>query len=70
MRLKISEAKGQTVDVHLTEISDWTVLQRSFVPETNAHLEEFSVSELSNGMYLLRVVTPDKQTALKIVKVN
>jgi hypothetical protein len=43
MRLKISEAKGQNVSVSLMDASGRMMLQRSFVPETNQHQEEFDV---------------------------
>jgi hypothetical protein len=43
MRLKISEAKGQNVSVSLVDASGRMMLQRSFVPETNTHQEEFQI---------------------------
>ena len=66
--LKIVEAKGQSVKVSLLDASGRTLLQRSFVPETNQHREEFNVRELANGMYFLRVHTADKQETLKVIK--
>ncbi|MFN8344062.1 MAG: T9SS type A sorting domain-containing protein [Spirosomataceae bacterium] len=68
LRLQVMEAKGQTVNVHLTEVSGRTVLQRAFVSEAHAHLEEFDVSHLSGGMYLLRVTAGDKQNVVKVIK--
>ena len=70
MRLKISEAKGQSVNVSLMDASGRMMLQRSFVPETNQHQEEFEVSQLANGMYFLRVNTENKNATLKVVKVD
>jgi sugar lactone lactonase YvrE len=70
MRLKVAEAKGQSVKVSLMDAVGRTMLQRSFVPETNQHQEEFEVSHLTHGMYFLRVNAGDKQTTLKVVKVE
>jgi hypothetical protein len=70
MRLKISEAKGQNVSVSLIDASGRTMLQRSFVPETNQHQEEFNVSDITSGMYFLRVNTESKNATLKVVKVQ
>ncbi len=70
LHLKISEAKGQQVNVSLLDAAGRLMLQRAFVPESNQHQEEFEVSNLSNGMYFLRVITADKQTTLKVVKVE
>ena len=67
MRLKVSEAKGQNVGVSLMDASGRMMLQRSFVPETNQHQEEFEVSEIANGMYFLRVNTENKNATLKVV---
>ena len=67
---KISEAKGQKVNVNLMDASGRQLLQRAFVPETHQHQEEFEVSQLSNGMYFLKVNTADKQTTLKVIKVE
>jgi hypothetical protein len=68
LQLKVNEAKGQTVQVRLTDVSGRTLLQRGFVPETDAHSEEFNVSELSDGMYFLKVNAGQKQTTLKVIK--
>jgi hypothetical protein len=70
MRLKISEAKGQNVSVSLIDASGRTMLQRTFVPETNQHQEEFEVSNLNSGMYFMKVNADDKQATLKVVKVE
>jgi hypothetical protein len=70
MRLKISEAKGQNVGVSLMDASGRAMLQRSFVPETNQHQEEFDVSNLSNGIYFLHLNTEHKNTTLKVIKVE
>lgn len=70
LRLKVSEAKGQNVNVSLMDASGRRVLQRAFVPESNQHQEEFEVSPLSNGMYFLKVNTADKQATLKVIKVQ
>jgi hypothetical protein len=70
MRLKVSEAKGQNVSVSLVDASGRTMLQRSFVPETNAHQEEFNVGDIANGMYFLRVNTENKNATLKVIKVE
>jgi len=45
-------------------------LRRQFVAETNTHEEEFGVSELPTGVYFLKVLTSEKQTTLKVVKVQ
>jgi signal recognition particle GTPase len=70
MHLNVNEAKGEKVNVSLVDASGRTLLQRAFVPETNQHQEEFEVSQLANGMYFLRVNTKEKQTTLKVIKVN
>ena len=70
LHLKVSEAKGQKVNVSLLDASGRALLQRAFVPETHQHQEEFEVSQLANGMYFLKVNTADKQTTLKVIKVE
>ncbi len=70
LHLNVSDAKGQKVNANLLDASGRTLLQRAFVPETNAHQEEFEVSHLANGMYFLKVTADDKQTTLKVVKVQ
>ena len=70
MRLKISEAKGQSVNVSLLDASGRTMLQRNFVPDTNQHQEEFEVSQLTNGMYFLQVTTAEQHTTLKLIKID
>ena len=70
MRLKINESKGQNVSVSLIDASGRMMLQRSFVPDTNQHQEEFEVSQLTSGMYFLRVNTENKNATLKVVKVE
>jgi hypothetical protein len=70
MRLKVSDAKGQNVNVNLIDASGRTMLQRTFVPDTNQHQEEFNVGDITNGMYFLRVNTENKNTTLKVVKVE
>ena len=70
MHLKVTEAKGQKVNVNLVDASGRTLLQRAFVPQTNQHQEEFEVSKLANGMYFLKVNTAEKQATLKIIKVE
>lgn len=70
MRLLVNEAKGQNVNVSLVDVSGRTLLQRVFVPEAHAHLEEFDVRQLTNGMYFLQINGGDKQATLKVVKVD
>ena len=71
MRLKISEAKGQPVRVNLTDASGRLMLQRSFVPETNQHQEEFEVGDLASGMYFVKInISDNKQVTLKMLKIN
>ena len=70
LHLKVSEAQGRNVDVSLTDASGQRLLQRAFIPQTQQHQKEFDVSNLANDMYFLRVNTTDKQTTLKIVKVQ
>jgi hypothetical protein len=70
MRLKVSEAKGQNVSVSLVDASGRTMQQRSFVPDTNQHQEEFNVGDITNGMYFLRVNAENKNATLKVVKVE
>ncbi|AYQ30944.1 T9SS type A sorting domain-containing protein [Runella sp. SP2] len=70
LRLKVQESKGQVVQAALTDASGREVLRRQFVPETNTHQEEFGVNELADGLYFLRVSTPDKSTHLKVIKVH
>jgi hypothetical protein len=52
------------------DVSGRALLQRSFVPETNTHQEEFEVGDMAGGMYFLRVYTENKNTTLKVVKVE
>jgi len=70
LRLQVSDSKGQKVNATLLDASGRSVLRRQFVPETNRHQEEFGVGELPTGMYFLQVVTAEKQTVLKVVKVE
>ncbi len=70
MRLKVTDAKGQKVNVSLLDASGRTMLKRDFVPETHQHQEEFNVGDITNGMYFLRVNTADKNATLKVVKVE
>jgi len=70
LRLKVADAKDQKVQVSLLDVSGRAILQRNFVPETNAHHEEFNVNEMANGMYFLKVNAGDKQATLKVVKVQ
>jgi hypothetical protein len=70
MQLLINEAKGQSLNVSLVDMSGRALLQRVFVPETNAHQEAIEVSHLTNGMYFLQITGGDKQTTLKVIKVN
>ena len=70
LRLKVQDSKGQAVQTVLTDASGRAMLQRSFIPETNTHQEEFNVSELTNGIYFLKVNAGEKQATLKVVKVQ
>lgn len=70
LHLKVNEANGQKVNVNLLDASGGTLLQRNFIPQTNQHQEEFNVSELTNGIYFLKVNTNQKQTTLKIIKLQ
>ncbi|HAO50463.1 MAG TPA: hypothetical protein DCR35_14855 [Runella sp.] len=70
LRLKVQESKGQDVQTILLDASGRQVFKRVFVPETSIHHEEFNVSQLSNGVYFLRVHLRDKQTILKVIKVQ
>jgi hypothetical protein len=70
MQLHVSEARGESVNIDLLDAWGRSLLQRSFVPPTNHHQEEFDLSHLANGMYFLRVKAHDQQTTLKIVKVQ
>jgi hypothetical protein len=70
LHLKVTDTKGQKVNVSLLDASGRMLLRRAFVPETNAHQEELNVSEITNGMYFLRVHTAEKQATLKFVKVE
>ena len=70
LRLKVLDSKAQKVNVSLLDASGRMLFQRGFVPETNAHQEEFEVSELANGMYFLQVNAGEKQATLKVVKVQ
>jgi len=70
LQLKVNEAKGQKVNVSLSDATGRTLLNRDFVPETNQHWEECEVSHLSSGMYFLKVDTNNKNTTLKVVKVE
>jgi hypothetical protein len=70
MRLKVSDTKGQNVNVSLIDAVGRTMLQRSFVPETNQHQEEFEVGNVASGMYFLRVNTENKNATLKVIKVE
>ena len=68
MHLRIQQVKGQSVRAELLDVMGRLVLERKFVPETQSHQEEFEVEKLVEGVYLLRVSTPDKQTTLKVIK--
>ena len=70
LRLKVQNSKEQVVQTTLTDATGREVMRRKFVPETNSHQEEFEVSELPKGMYFLKVSTSEKQTTLKVVKVD
>ena len=70
LRLKVQESKGQDVQTILLDASGRQVFKRVFVPETSIHHEEFNVSQLSNGVYFLRVHFRDTQTILKVIKVQ
>ncbi|WP_164490069.1 Ig-like domain repeat protein [Runella sp. SP2] len=70
LRLKVQDSKGQVVQAALMDAAGREVLSRQFVPETNTHQEEFSVSALPTGMYFLKVTTSDQQVTLKVVKVE
>ena len=52
----------------LLDVAGRQVLHRTFSPETNAHYEEMNVEMLPEGLYLLRVITNDKQEVLKVIK--
>jgi hypothetical protein len=68
LHLKVSEAKGQSVQVNLMDVSGRLLLQRAFIPETNHHQEEFEVSHLTNGIYFMRVNTDTKNATFKVIK--
>ena len=70
MGLKVTDAKDQKVSVSLMDAVGRTMLQRSFVPESNQHQEEFNVSDITSGMYFLRVSADRKNATLKVVKVQ
>jgi hypothetical protein len=70
LRLKVVQAKGQSVNVNMVDASGRTLLQRSFVPESNQHQEEFEVSHLTTGIYFLKVNTTGKNATLKVLKVD
>ena len=70
LRLKVVQAKAQSVNVSLMDASGRTLLQRSFVSETHQHQEEFDVSHLTTGIYFLKVNATDKNATLKVVKVD
>ena len=70
LHLRVQDSKGQVVKTTLIDASGREVLRRQFVAETNTHQEEFGVSELPTGVYFLKVLTPEKQTTLKVVKVQ
>ena len=68
LRLQVQDSKGQSVQTELLDASGRQVLRRTFSPETNAHYEEMNVEMLPEGLYLLRVITNDKQETLKVIK--
>jgi len=70
LRLQVQGGKGEEVQTTLMDASGRSVLRRQFVPETNTHQEEFGVGELPTGIYFLQVVRAEKQTVLKVVKVE
>ena len=70
LRLQVQESKGKEVKATLLDASGRKLLGRLFVPETNTHQEEFEVGNLASGMYLLQVITPEKQATLKVVKID
>ena len=70
LHLQVQDSKGQVVKTTLIDASGREVLRRQFVAETNTHQEEFGVSELPTGVYFLKVLTSEKQTTLKVVKVQ
>ena len=61
-------SKEQVVQTTLLDAAGRQVLNRTFIPETNSHQEEFGVSELPTGMYFMKVTTPEKSALLKVLK--
>ena len=70
LRVKVSSSKGQTVTMTLLDVWGREVLQRQFLAESNAHLEEVAAGHLSNGSYLLKVSTEQNQATLKVLKMK
>ncbi|MFN8344418.1 MAG: T9SS type A sorting domain-containing protein [Spirosomataceae bacterium] len=68
MRLKIRGQKGQPVEVTMLDAAGRRMLQRSFVPASEQHQEEFEVSHLETGMYFLRVNSGGNTISLKLIK--
>jgi hypothetical protein len=68
LHLKVNEAQGQQVDVNLVDAAGRQLLQRTFVPGTDRHQEEFELNEITSGMYFLKVKAGQKQTTLKVIK--
>ncbi|MFN8344421.1 MAG: T9SS type A sorting domain-containing protein [Spirosomataceae bacterium] len=68
MRLKVSGQKGQPVEATLLDAAGRRMLQRSFVPASEQHQEEFEVSHLGTGMYFLQVNSGNKNASLKLIK--
>jgi hypothetical protein len=70
LHLKISDTRGQKVSVDLLDAAGRLMLQRTFVPETNQHQEEFEVSHLGTGMYFLQLHSDRFKTTLKVIKTD
>ena len=70
LRLQVQGSKGQKVNATLLDATGREILLRNLVPETNAHQEEFEVSELPTGMYFLQVISATQHAILKVLKVK
>ncbi|MFN8344419.1 MAG: ExeM/NucH family extracellular endonuclease [Spirosomataceae bacterium] len=70
MRLKVSGQKGQPVEATLLDAAGRRMLQRSFVPASEQHQEEFEVSHLGTGMYFLHLHSGPFKATIKVIKIG
>ena len=68
--LALDGVAGQEVEIGLVDVTGRIQLEKKFTPQSNNHREEVDISHQAIGVYFLRVITPQKQQSLKVIKVN